>query len=99
MLGRLVCIILLFVPTLSHAEFRVFRLRIINSETGTERTVTTRFADLHYAGYYPVSRSERITIDQTWMCFERNDYAGTLCPAPSAPNETVPDLNPASPRT
>lgn len=77
----------------AQAEFRVFRLKIVNSETGTDREVVSRLDDLQYAGYFPIKRSESVTIEQTWMCYERNDYTGTLCPPPPE----SPDRNLASP--
>lgn len=66
----------------AQAEFRVFRLRITNQADGTERTVVSRLDDIQYAGYNLLKRSEFVVIEQTWMCYARNDYAGTLCPAP-----------------
>ena len=34
----------------AQAEFRVFRLKVVNSETGTEREVVSRLDELQYAG-------------------------------------------------
>lgn len=81
----------------AQAEFRVFRLKVVNSETGTEREVVSRLDELQYAGYFPIKRSESVSIEQTWMCYERNDYAGTLCPAPDQAAAPALDRNPASP--
>jgi hypothetical protein len=96
MLGRFVFIVCFINPVLSRAEFRAFRLKIVNSETGMERIVTTRFDDLQYADYHPIQRSERISIDQTWMCYERNDYTGIICSPPSKPKDNSPDIKPAT---
>lgn len=100
-LSAIIAITLLVLGSPAKAEFRVFRLKIVNSETGTDREVVSRLDDLQYAGYFPIKRSEAISIEQTWMCFDRNDYAGTLCPAPEqtapAPASAPLDRNPASP--
>jgi hypothetical protein len=73
----------LLLPMTAQAELRAFRLKITNPATGTERQVVTRFDNIQYPMYAYVSPKETITIDQTWMCYARNDYVGTLCAAPA----------------
>lgn len=89
------CVAVVFYGAPAVAEFRVFRLKIVNAETGTDREVISRLDDIQYAGYFLKKRAESISIEQTWMCFERNDYAGTLCPAPDQAAQRL-DRNPAS---
>ena len=73
----------LFPPTVN-AELRAFRLKITDTSTGTERIVISRLDDLQYRQYFAVKSSEQITIDRTWMCYQRSDYTGTLCQAPES---------------
>ncbi|MBN8541798.1 MAG: hypothetical protein J0L82_15515 [Deltaproteobacteria bacterium] len=72
-----------FSPT-ANAELRAFRLRITDTATGTDRTVISRLDDLQYRQYFAVKTSETIRIEQTWMCYRRGDFTGTLCPAPES---------------
>jgi len=68
--------------TLAYAELRAFRLKITDATTGTERFVISRLDHIQYRDYFAVKSSEQISIDQTWMCYQRSDYAGALCQAP-----------------
>ena len=79
------------------AELRAFRLKITDTATGTERIVISRLDDLQYRQYFAVKSSEQISIDQTWMCYQRSDFAGTLCNAPekSGPVSGDQDRSPA----
>lgn len=72
----------LLIPITAQAELRAFRLKITNADAGTERLVLTRFDHVQYPMYNFVARNEKIEIDQTWMCYQRSDYLGALCPAP-----------------
>lgn len=78
------CLVLV-VPLLARAELRAFRLKITNTATGTERYVVTRFDHVQYPMYNFVARTETLEIAQTWMCYNRNDYVGVLCPNPADP--------------
>ena len=81
----------------ANAELRAFRLKITDTATGTERIVISRLDDLQYRQYFAVKSSEQISIDQTWMCYQRSDFAGTLCNAPekSGPVSGDQDRSPA----
>lgn len=81
----------LFLPLAAQAEFRAFRLKITDTAGNTERQVVTRFDHVQYPMYHFTKKTEVAVIDQTWMCFDRNDYNGTLCAAPPqspAPNKS-----------
>lgn len=75
----------------AHAELRAFRLKIVDSSTGTERFVTTRLDHIQYPMYNHLRQTEVVSIDRTWMCYDRSDYAGALCTAPaeSPANQTT----------
>lgn len=91
----LVCAILFSVT--ASAELRAFRLKILDTATGAERTVISRLDDLQYRQYFAVKNTEQISIDQTWMCYRRSDFAGALCQAPekSGPASGDQDRTPA----
>ena len=72
----------LFVPLVAQAELRAFRLKITDKASGTERQVITRFDHVQYGMYRRVKETEVVAIDQTWMCYDRSDYVGSLCNAP-----------------
>lgn len=89
-------------PPRANAELRAFRLRITDTATGTDRTVISRLDDLQYRQYFAVKSSEIIRIEKTWMCYQRSDFTGTLCPAPeptgpvSGDQDRSPTGSPAS---
>lgn len=92
LIAALLALVIFEVP-IADAELRVFQLKISNAESGTDRTIISRLDDQQYAGYFPLKKSESISIERTWMCYERSDHTGALC-APPAEN---PDRNLASP--
>lgn len=69
-------------PNQAQAELRAFRLKITNAN-GAERRVITRFDHVQYPMYFYVAKSDLIEIEQTWMCYDRSDFLGQLCPAPA----------------
>jgi len=79
----------LLVSFSARAEYRVFILKIEDTATHQSRTVQTTLDHLQYAGYYPVRASETVSIQETWMCFNRSDRSQDLeqkyCPNPHAP--------------
>lgn len=77
------------------AELRAFRLKIKDAANGTEREVITRFDHEQYPMYNYLRRTEVVTIAQTWMCYDRSDYKGQLCPPP-AESPATQDRSPAS---
>lgn len=78
----LVSLLLEFSPISAYAELRAFQLKITNTESGNIRYTTSRLDNLQYPGYFPLAKNEVIEIERTWMCYERNDYANTLCKPP-----------------
>lgn len=86
-LTPLICLIasILFelTPISAQAELRAFQLKITNITSGNIRYVTSRLDDLQYPGYFPLAQNEIIEIEKTWMCYDRTDYANTLCEAPT----------------
>ena len=70
------------------AELRAFRLKITDTTNGTEREVITRFDHEQYPMYNFLKRTEVAAIVQTWMCYDRSDYKGQLCPPPAESPDT-----------
>ena len=82
-----------FITVNARAEYRVFELAIEN-EAGQTRTVLSTLDDLQYATYHPIKTSEKITIQDSWMCWKRSDVSQDvlqrLCPNPRGPASASP---------
>jgi hypothetical protein len=82
------------------AEYRVFELSIEN-EAGQARTVLSTLDDLQYPSYYPIKKTEKVTIQDSWMCWKRSDHsqdpAQRFCPNPRGPaSATAPTASPTT---
>ncbi len=81
----------------AQAELRAFRLKITDTSTGTDRVVLSRLDDIQYRQYFALKKTEIVSIEQTWMCYQRSDYtsdaSGSLCSAPVAPGPVTGDLD------
>lgn len=82
-LQHFLIVIVAMAPTIAKAELRAFQLKITDSQNGTERMVVSRFDHMQYPMYFTVKKSEVVEIHQTWMCWNRSDYAGSLCAPPA----------------
>lgn len=80
---------LIICSPLARAEYRVFRLAIVDEKSKAKREVVTTLDNVQYPGYYHVRPTELVEITETWMCWERSDHsqdpAQTYC---ASPNET-----------
>ena len=79
-------IILTFTPS-SFAEYRAYRLRIINSVTGQERLVMSTMDHLQYPDYFPVQGTETVGYVESWMCHGNTSGYKPICAPPSARSE------------
>ena len=83
-----VFLVVSFITVNVRAEYRVFELSIEN-ESGQARTVLSTLDDIQYPTYYPVKKSEKITIQDSWMCWTRSDHsqdpAQRYCSNPRSP--------------
>ena len=64
-------VLILFIPQFLMAEYRVFELRIVNTETGKARKVYSTLDWLQYAEYHHLKRDERVELVDHWMCWKR----------------------------
>lgn len=80
------------------AEYRMFTLKITNTETQDYRLVNSTLDPLQYPAYYPVRANEIVQYTDTWRCFGRTSPDIPPCPNPRAatpPAESpVPAANP-----
>jgi hypothetical protein len=89
MAARLALFVLFSFATVNvRAEYRVYEL-VIENENGQGRTVLSTLDDLQYSTYNPVKKNETIKLQDSWMCWERNDLSQDVlqkyCPNPRAP--------------
>ncbi len=80
-------------PVLSHAEYRVFLLKI--GKQGSEqgfRLVESTLDPEQYRSFYPVALDESISYIATWRCYGRTDGMRPHCPNPKGqiPSEASP---------
>lgn len=93
---RLLTLTLVFMATsilevrFAHAEYRAYRLAIVDSKTGVKRTVVSILDDQQYPTYHHVKRDEQISIEAHWRCRERSDISQDplqkICPQPNGQN-------------
>jgi hypothetical protein len=83
-------LILLAVSDLGRAEYRVFNLRITNTQTQAVREVLSTLDPLQYRHYYPVENDEVLSYVETWRCFGRTGDFQPYCPNPKAQTPPPP---------
>ncbi len=69
--------------SISYGEYRVYLLKIENTETGQIREPSSTLDPSQYIGYYPLKKNEFLTLSDTWMCYGRTDYFQPLCKKPT----------------
>ncbi|QDK46202.1 hypothetical protein DOM22_14030 [Bdellovibrio sp. ZAP7] len=76
-------------PVLSHAEYRVFVLKISKrASTGAAaadqgfRLVESTLDPVQYRYFYPVAADEEVTYIDTWRCYGRTGGMTPHCPNP-----------------
>jgi hypothetical protein len=79
----LIAFLAFFISVHVKAEYRAFELAITNVETQQSRKVTTVFDHLQYPQYNYVASNEVVTIQASWMCWQRSDYFRAICPNPA----------------
>ena len=75
-------ILLFFSPGLIFSEYRVFKLRIVNTKTNKSRIVHSTLDWIQYPEYHHLLRDERIELVDHWMCWKRSDGFDPLCKRP-----------------
>lgn len=79
----------LFSPQHSHAEYRVFLLKIMKKSQDPQiaqdfRLVESTLDPIQYKAYYPVAADEEVTYTDTWRCYGRTSDFMPHCPNPKA---------------
>ncbi len=74
----------------AHAEYRVYKLKITDTEKKTSREVLSTLMPAAYLYYYPVRSTESVVIEDHWMCFARSDGFKKPCTRPFASLEQSP---------
>ena len=69
-------------PAFLFSEYRVFELRIVNTETDESRTVRSTLDWIQYRDYHHLSRDERVELVDHWMCWKRSGQFKPLCRRP-----------------
>ncbi len=75
---------LMGLPKLSYAEYRAYELRIVDAIDSTEYRVMTTLDPFQYTGYYPLRKSQKISLLDSWMCRGNTSDHKPLCPSPRA---------------
>lgn len=83
----------------AHAEYRMFTLRITNTQTQDVRLVNSTLDPIQYRTYYPVKAEEQIVYTDTWRCYGRTDDFKPPCPSPRAPAEAPAEQQNQGPAT
>lgn len=65
-------ILLLFAAQLSFSEYRVYELRIVNTNTKKSRKVYSTLDWIQYPEYHHLKRDERVELVDHWMCWKRS---------------------------
>lgn len=68
------------------AEYRVFRLVIVDSETNAQRETLSTLDPFQYISFYPLKPTESLDYIDTWRCFEDTSNK-EYCPSPRAKKE------------
>ena len=74
---------LIFVPLSAQAEYRAYLLKIESTSSKSVRLVESTLDNIQYPEYYSVLATEKITLDDTWMCYLNSSQFEEICPRPS----------------
>jgi len=67
---------------IAHAEYRVFTLKITNTQTKDYRLVDSTLDPIQYPYYYPVQKDEIVQYIDTWRCYGNTGGEKPHCPNP-----------------
>lgn len=80
----------------AHAEYRMFTLKITNTQTQAFRLVDSTLDPFQYPAYFAVGKEEIVEYTDTWRCFGRTGGGQPPCPNPRKQESTVTDKGPAT---
>lgn len=66
------------------AEYRVYKLKITDTESKAAREVLSTMMPAAYIVYYPIRSTEMVEIIDHWMCWKRSDGFQKYCSRPFA---------------
>lgn len=75
---------LLFVAFFAASEYRVYQLKITDTQTKKSREVLSTMMPQAYIVYYPIRSTEMVEIVDHWMCWKRSDGYQKPCTRPFA---------------
>jgi hypothetical protein len=68
----------------AQAEYRVYKLKISNQQTGKSREILSTLMPREYTLYNTLGAFEKIELVDHWMCWRRSDGFRPLCTRPFA---------------
>ena len=74
----------------ARAEYRVYKLRITNQQTGKSRDLLSTLMPSEYKTYNTLGSFEKMELIDHWMCWRRSDGFKPLCTRPFASLEKGP---------
>jgi len=81
----------------ARAEYRVYKLRITNQQTGKSRDILSTLMPSEYKTYNTLGSFEKIELIDHWMCWKRSDGFKPLCTRPFASLEKGPKTGSPAP--
>ena len=94
MITRLAFVIMFVLPSVTTAEYRVFKLQITNSKNQNVRQIQSTLDPEQYRMLYPVNADEYVTYVQTWLCPGNTNHFKAHCNPPETNLANGPELNP-----
>ena len=86
----LALLLALAAPPRAGAEYRAYKLAILDDATKHERVVVGTLDPLQYSGYFQVKKTESVRLTATWMCRARSDGFAPICPPPPTKGQPAP---------
>lgn len=91
-LGKLILLIC-GLSVIAHAEYRMFTLKITNTQTNDYRLVDSTLDPIQYPYYYPLQKDEIVQYTDTWRCYGDTGSGKRPCPNPKAAPTEDSDQN------
>ena len=78
----------------STAEYRAFRLHLMNQKTNTVKQILTTLDPEQYRTQFPLAENENLTYVETWKCLGRTDFYQPICDKPDKNLDRKPSQSP-----
>lgn len=86
---------LLFIQV-AQAEYRAFRLHLVNNKTNVTKQILTTLDPDQYRTQFPISTDENLSYVETWKCLGRTDFLKPICDKPDKNPVREPSQSPES---